>query len=65
MFYIRENQVLDLHLQWVKFFSANPLTGLKTNFTFSIWLDSNAYKTSISKKLLDKLKLSWQMALFS
>ena len=36
MFYIRENQVLDLHLQWVKFFSANPLTGLKTNFTFSI-----------------------------
>ena len=36
MFYVRENQVLDLHLQWVKFFSANPLTGLKTNFTFSI-----------------------------
>ena len=54
MFNVRRNQIVDLHLQLVKFSSANPLPRLNTSFTFWIWLDSNAYKTSISKKLLDK-----------
>ena len=27
-------RVVDLHLQWVKLSSANPLPGSKTNFTF-------------------------------
>ena len=27
-------RVVDLHLQWVKLSSANPLPGSRTNFTF-------------------------------
>ena len=46
MFNVRRNQVVDLHLQ---FSSATPLARfplarLKSNFTFWIWLDSNAHK---------------------
>ena len=44
MFNVRENQVVDLHLQWVKFSSATLVPRLKTNFKLWIWLDSNAHK---------------------
>ena len=54
MFNIRRNQVIDFLLQWEKFSSAHPLPVLRANFTFWIWLDSNAYKASISKALLEK-----------